>query len=101
MLVLRLELPQVLLIDIIDLLFGMDPVPEEEIINFIIIFAYVILYPYVIYRIGSHAHSPHVLTMLNVQVLGQHSARGIQLVNKSHLLRGLKLTHPFVHELTW
>lgn len=42
------EPPQILLVDVIDLLFGMDPVPEEEIVDLIVILAYVIVYPYVI-----------------------------------------------------
>jgi len=101
MFILWLQLPQILLVNVVNLLLCMDAVPEEKVIDFVVILTYVLLDPNLVYRIGPHAHSPDVLTMLNVQVLGQFGTWSVKLIDETDLLRCLKLTDPLVHELAW
>ena len=96
----RFESPNIFFEHVIYLFFGMDSIPEEKVVNFIIIFANVFPSPYVIYRIRPDTHPPYIFTMLNIKVLRKHSPRSIKLIYKPDLLCCLKFTHPLVHELT-
>jgi len=68
-LIFGLELPDFFLVDIIDLFFCGHSIPEKERVHSVIILAYIILGPNLIDAVCPDTHSPHVLAVLDVQVL--------------------------------
>jgi hypothetical protein len=63
------KLPNIFFENIVYLLFGMKSVPKVEVIDFIIIFFHVFIYPYLVQNISLNAHPPDMLAMLGEDVL--------------------------------
>ena len=64
-LVLWLQLPDVFLVDVVDLLFGEEAVPVEEVIDSVVVAAQLLLHEYLVHGVGPHLHTPDVLAMLH------------------------------------
>jgi len=98
--ILRLNLPEFFLINVINLFFGRNTIPEEEILNLLVVLTQIELTPNFVDRVSPDTHSPDVLTILHVQVLRDFHSRGVELIDEPNDLDCLKLCHPLVHELT-
>ena len=59
------ELPDVLLEDVIDLFFDVQPVPQVEVVDFFVVARDVFIEPNLVEDVRLHAHPPDMLTMLH------------------------------------
>ena len=79
--VLWLQLPDVFLVDVVDLLLGEDAVPEEEVVDPVVVAAEVLLHEDLVDGVGADLHSPDVLAVLHEEVLRQLGSWSDELVD--------------------